>query len=81
MLEYYVEGFTASACRCLGTNELDAETQFLIRFYSYCGINLTREGLAGSDESAEELVQLYYKAMPTKLQEIYQTDLDGMDKR
>ena len=79
MLEYYVRRFEDSARICLGVGKLDPATEFCIRMYSYGGIGMTREWLNGSEMPAEELVRLYYTAMPELLKQIYRVDVSVLE--
>ena len=72
MLEYFVEENNAAVKAILGTDELDAELSFDIRFYCYGAVGMTREWiLQDSPESAETFVRMTFALMPPALKEIY----------
>ncbi len=72
MLEYFVEENTTAVKAILGTNELDEELSFDIRFYCYGAVGMTREWiLQDRAESAETIVRMIFSAMPSTLKEIY----------
>ncbi len=74
MLEYFVEENTAAVKAVLGTDDLDEELCFDIRFYCYGAVGMTREWiLQNSVESAETIAGRTFALMPPALKEIFLT--------
>ena len=72
MLEYFAEENIAAVKAILGTDELDAELSFDIRFYCYGAVGMTREWiLQDRPESAETIVRMTFSLMPPALKELY----------
>ena len=72
MLEYFVKRYTDLAKEKLGTDVLDTQITYSIRFYCMGAVGMTQEWvLKDNVTSAETIVTLMFNSMPEKLRTIY----------
>ena len=72
MLEYFVERYTKAAKDRLGTDALDTQLAYSIRFYCMGAVGMTKEWvLYDNITSAETAVQMMFESMPENLRRIY----------
>ncbi len=68
MVEYFVVRYADLAKAKLGTDILDTQTAYSIRFYCMGAVGMTREWvLEDNISSAETVVQMMFQSMPEKL--------------
>ncbi len=72
MLEYFVTRYTELAKKILGTDMLDTQTAYSIRFYCMGSVGMTREWvLEDNITSAETVVRMMFNSMPEVLRKIF----------
>lgn len=72
MLEYYVERYTKELKERLGTELVDAQLAYSIRFYCMGAVGMTQEWvLEDNISSAETVVRMMFASMPENLRRIY----------
>ena len=72
MLEYFVKSYTDLAKEKLGTDVLDTQITYSIRFYCMGAVGMTQEWvLKDNVTSAETVVTLMFNSMPEILRTIY----------
>ena len=72
MLEYFVKRYTNLAKEKLGTDVLDTQITYSIRFYCMGAVGMTQEWvLKDNVTSAETVVTLMFNSMPEILRTIY----------
>ncbi len=75
MLEYFVSRYSHLAKEKLGTEVLDAQLAYSIRFYCMGAVGMTREWvLEDNITSAETVVQMMFNSMPESLKQIFFTE-------
>ena len=71
MLEYFVRRYTELAKEKLGTNILDTQLAYSIRFYCMGSVGMTQEWvLKDNITSAETVVQMMFHSMPENMRTI-----------
>ncbi|MBQ4512439.1 MAG: TetR/AcrR family transcriptional regulator C-terminal domain-containing protein [Anaerolineaceae bacterium] len=72
MLEYFVKRYTDLAKEKLGTDVLDTQIAYSIRFYCMGAVGMTQEWVLNDNvTSAETVVILMFNSMPEILRKIY----------
>ena len=72
MLEYFVRRYTELAKEKLGTEILDTQLTYSIRFYCMGAVGMTQEWVLNDNiTSAETVVQMMFNSMPENLQKIF----------
>ena len=72
MQEYYSGRYMAIAKERLGTDALDEQTIFSIRFYTYATLGMSREWFQKNMTiPAEEVVKMMFQCMPENLRKIF----------
>ena len=72
MLEYFVKRYTELAKEKLGTDILDPQLAYSIRFYCMGAVGMTREWVLNDNiTSAETVVQMMFNSMPENLHQIF----------
>lgn len=72
MLEYFVKRYTDLAKEKLGTDVLDTQVAYSIRFYCMGAVGMTQEWVLNDNvTSAETVVILMFNSMPEILRTIY----------
>ena len=72
MLEYFVRRYTELAKERLGTEILDTQLAYSIRFYCMGAVGMTQEWVLNDNiTSAETVVQMMFNSMPENLQKIF----------
>ncbi len=72
MVEYFTRRYTVLAKEKLGTDILDAQTSYSIRFYCMGSVGMTQEWvLTDNITSAETVVQMMFNSMPENLRKIF----------
>ncbi len=72
ILEYYVREYTKLAKEKLGTDVLDTQLVYNIRFYCMGAVGMTQEWvLEDNITSAETVVRLMYSSMPERLYHLF----------
>ena len=72
MLEYFVKRYTDLAKEKLGTEVLDTQLAYSIRFYCMGAVGMTREWvLEDNITSAQTVVEMMFRSMPENLRKIY----------
>ncbi len=72
MLEYFVRRYTELAKEKLGTDVLDAQLAYSIRFYCMGSVGMTQEWvLYDNITSAETAVQMMFRSMPDNLHKLF----------
>ena len=72
MLEYFVSRYTALAKEKLGTDILDTQLTYSIRFYCMGSVGMTQEWVLNDNiTSAETVVQMMFHSMPENLRKIF----------
>jgi len=79
MLEYFTARYAALARARLGTDALDAQTQYSIRLYCYGAVGMTREWLLKDNITpAETVVTMMFRSMPESLRSaLFDMPADG----
>lgn len=68
MIDYFTERYESEARRILGTDILDAQTEFSIRLYCNGAVAMTREWLLNDNITpAETIVRMMFASMPSPL--------------
>ena len=76
MVEYFTRRYTELAKEKLGTDILDTQLAYSIRFYCMGAVGMTREWvLTDNITSAETVVQMMFKSMPEDLWKIFFRDM------
>lgn len=71
MLEYFVRRYTELAKETLGTDLLDPQLAYSIRFYCMGAVGMTQEWVLNDNiTSAETVVQLMFHSMPENMRAI-----------
>ncbi len=71
MVEYFTRRYTELAKKKLGTDILDTQLAYSIRFYCMGAVGMTREWvLTDNITSAETVVQMMFHSMPENLRKI-----------
>ena len=72
MLEYFVKRYMNLAKEKLGTDVLDTQIAYSIRFYCMGAVGMTQEWVLNNNvTSAETVVILMFNSMPEILRKIY----------
>ena len=72
MLEYFVRRYSELAKEKLGTEILDTQLAYSIRFYCMGAVGMTQEWVLNDNiTSAETVVQMMFTSMPENLQKIF----------
>ena len=72
MLEYFVRRYTELAKEKLGTDTIDAQLAYSIRFYCMGAVGMTQEWVLGDNiTSAETVVKMMFASMPENLRKIF----------
>lgn len=72
MLEYFVRRYSVLAKEKLGTEILDTQLAYSIRFYCMGAVGMTQEWVLNDNiTSAETVVQMMFTSMPENLQKIF----------
>ncbi len=72
MLEYFVKRYSDIAKEKLGTDILDTQTAYSIRFYCMGAVGMTQEWvLKDNITSAETVVKMMFASMPDNLRNIF----------
>ena len=72
MVEYFTRRYTELAKEKLGTDILDTQLAYSIRFYCMGAVGMTREWvLTDNITSAETVVQMMFNSMPENLRKIF----------
>ena len=72
MVEYFTRRYTELAKKKLGTDLLDPQLAYSIRFYCMGAVGMTREWvLTDNITSAETVVQMMFNSMPENLRNIF----------
>ncbi len=72
MLEYFVKRYTDLAKEKLGTEVLDTQLAYSIRFYCMGAVGMTREWVLNDNiTSAQTVVEMMFRSMPENLRSIY----------
>ncbi len=72
MLEYFVRRYSELAKEKLGTEILDTQLAYSIRFYCMGAVGMTQEWVLNDNiTSAETVVQMMFASMPENLQKIF----------
>ena len=72
MLEYFVKRYSDLAKEKLGTDLLDPQLAYSIRFYCMGSVGMTREWvLEDNITSAETVVKIMFQSMPENLRKIF----------
>lgn len=75
MLEYFVSRYSHLAKEKLGSEVLDTQLAYIIRFYCMGAVGMTREWvLEDNITSAETVVQMMFNSMPESLKQIFFTE-------
>ena len=75
LLDFYIGSEREVACRYLGRSELDEETEYVIRQYSYGCLGITIEWIQGrSALDAKTLARYQYRCMPDVLKRAWLAD-------
>jgi hypothetical protein len=76
MVEYFTRRYTELAKKKLGTDLLDPQLAYSIRFYCMGSVGMTREWvLTDNITSVETVVQMMFKSMPEDLRKIFFRDM------
>ena len=71
MVEYFVKRYTELAEEKLGTNVLDTQLAYSIRFYCMGAVGLTQEWVMNDTiTSAETVVSMMFNSMPESLRKL-----------
>ena len=71
MLEYFVRRYTELVREKLGTDLLDTQLAYSIRFYCMGAVGMTQEWVLNDNiTSAETVVQMMFNSMPENLHRI-----------
>ena len=71
MLEYFVRRYTELVKEKLGTDYLDTQLAYSIRFYCMGAVGITQEWVLNDNiTSAETVVQMMFHSMPKNMQTI-----------
>lgn len=72
MLEYFVKRYSDLTKEKLGTDLLDPQLAYSIRFYCMGSVGMTREWvLEDNITSAETMVKMMFQSMPENLRKIF----------
>ncbi len=72
MLEYFVKRYSDLAKTKLGTDRLDTQLAYSIRFYCMGAVGMTREWVLNDNlTSAETVVKMMFASMPEALKDIF----------
>ena len=72
MLEYFAKRYTELAKEKLGTDILDPQLAYSIRFYCMGAVGMTQEWVLNDNiTSAETVVQMMFNSMPENLHQIF----------
>ncbi len=72
MVEYFAARYSELAKERLGTEVLDAQTAYSIRFYCMGAVGMTREWVLNDNiTSAETVVRMMFASMPENMRRIY----------
>ena len=72
MLEYFVKRYTELAKEKLGTDILNPQLAYSIRFYCMGAVGMTQEWVLNDNiTSAETVVQMMFNSMPENLRQIF----------
>lgn len=72
MLEYFVRRYTELAKEKLGTESLDTQLAYSIRFYCMGAVGMPQEWVLNDNiTSAETVVQMMFASMPEKMRSVY----------
>ena len=72
MVEYFTKCYSDLAKEKLGTDMLDTQLAYSIRFYCMGSVGMTQEWvLTDNITSAETIVQMMFASMPDSLHQIY----------
>ena len=72
MLEYFAKRYTELAKEKLGTDILDSQLAYSIRFYCMGAVGMTQEWVLNDNiTSAETVVQMMFNSMPENLHQIF----------
>ena len=72
MVEYFTKRYTELAKKKLGTDILDTQLSYSIRFYCMGAVGMTQEWvLTDNITSAETVVQMMFHSMPENLRKIF----------
>ena len=72
MLEYFVRRYTELAKEKLGTDIIDPQLTYSIRFYCMGAVGMTQEWvLSDNITSAETVVQMMFNSMPENLRKVF----------
>ena len=72
MVEYFTKRYTEFAKKKLGTDLLDTQLSYSIRFYCMGAVGMTQEWvLTDNITSAETVVQMMFHSMPENLRKIF----------
>ncbi len=72
MVEYFVKRYTDLAKEKLGTEVLDTQLSYSIRFYCMGAVGMTQEWVLNDNiTSAETVVTMMFASMPESLRKIY----------
>ena len=72
MLEYFAKRYTELAKEKLGTDILDSQLAYSIRFYCMGAVGMTQEWVLNDNiTSAETVVQIMFNSMPENLRKIF----------
>ncbi|MBQ9269197.1 MAG: TetR/AcrR family transcriptional regulator C-terminal domain-containing protein [Oscillospiraceae bacterium] len=75
MLEYFVRRYTELAKEKLGTDTLDPQLAYSIRFYCMGSVGMTQEWVLGDNvTSAETVVRMMFASMPESLKTVFFTE-------
>ncbi len=78
MLEYFVRRYTDLAKEKLGTDVLDPQLAYSIRFYCMGAVGMTREWvLTDNITSAETVVQMMFSSMPENMRSVLFSSASG----
>ena len=71
MLEYFVRRYTELVKEKLGTDLLDTQLAYIIRFYCMGAVGMTQEWVLNDNiTSAETVVQMMFHSMPENMKTI-----------
>ena len=72
MLEYFVKRYTELAKEKLGTDLLDPQLAYSIRFYCMGAVGMTQEWVLNDNiTSAETVVQMMFASMPENMRSVF----------
>lgn len=72
MLEYFVKRYTELAKEKLGTDLLDTQLSYSIRFYCMGAVGMTQEWVLNDNiTSAETVVQMMFASMPENMRSVF----------